>query len=112
MRIDPFILQGIFDLLYKNTKNLWEVVDFKSNRIKSSEVANFAKKYEFQIRAYALLLAGLYPEQTTYPVSLFFLEPQKIVRREYNLLEIESMRVEISSLLDKLFRYETSIFAR
>jgi len=112
MRIDPFILQGIFDLLYKNTESLWEVVDFKSNRIKSSEVANFAKKYEFQIRAYALLLAGLYPEQTTYPVSLFFLEPQKIVRREYNLLEIESMRVEISSLLDKLFRYETSIFAR
>jgi ATP-dependent helicase/nuclease subunit A len=111
MRIAPYILQGIFDLLYKNPQGCWEVVDFKSNRIRLSEVTTFAKKYEFQIRAYALLLAGLYPEQTSYPVSLFFLEPHKIVRKEYNLLEIESTRVEISSLLEKSFRYEMTIFA-
>ena len=112
MRMDPYILQGIFDLLFKNASGRWEVVDFKSNRIKSSEVASLAKKYEFQIRAYALLLAGLYPEQKTYPVSLYFLEPQKMVKREYNLLEIESIRSEIGSLLDKLFKYERTIFSR
>lgn len=111
LRMGPFILQGIFDLLYKNERGDWEVVDYKSNRIKASDVTSFARKYEFQIRTYALLLAALYPQQKNYPVSLFFLEPQKIVRREYSLLEIESSRSEINKLLNELFQYEKSIFS-
>ena len=111
MRMDPYILHGIFDLLYQTASGRWEIVDFKSNRIRASEVNSLAKKYEFQIQAYALLLAGLYPEQKTYSVSLYFLEPSKMVKREYNLLEIESIRSEIASSLDKLARYERTIFA-
>jgi len=111
LRMGSFILQGIFDLLYKNTLGDWEVVDYKSNRIKASDVTSFARKYEFQIRTYALLLSALYPQQKNYPISLFFLEPQKIVRREYSLLEIESSRSEITDLLNRLFQYEKSIFS-
>jgi ATP-dependent exoDNAse (exonuclease V) beta subunit len=111
MRMDPYILHGIFDLLYQTASGRWEVVDFKSNRIRASEVNSLTKKYEFQIQAYALLLAGLYPDQKTYSVSLYFLEPSKIIKREYNLLEIESIRSEITFSLDKLARYERTIFA-
>jgi len=110
LRLDNFVLKGIFDLLYKNSKGIWEIIDFKTNRIKDSETSGLAKKYAFQMRTYALLLANLYPDQQIYPVSLLFTEPMEKEEYSFNLLEIEETRLETIKLLNKIYQYENMIF--
>ena len=110
LRLDNFVLKGIFDLLYKNSKGLREIIDFKTNRIKASETSGLAKKYAFQMRTYALLLANLYPDQQIYPISLLFTEPMKKEEYSFNLLEIEETRLETIKLLNKIYQYENTIF--
>jgi ATP-dependent exoDNAse (exonuclease V) beta subunit len=110
LRLEDFILKGIFDLIFKNRQGIWEVIDYKTNKIKASETANLSKKYAFQMKAYALLLASLYPDQQIYPVSLLFTEPMKREKYSYNLLEIEEARLETLNLLHEVYKFETSIF--
>jgi ATP-dependent helicase/nuclease subunit A len=110
LRLENFILKGIFDLLYKNSEGLWEIIDYKTNRIKTAETASLAKKYAFQMRTYGLLLANLYPDQQIYPVSLLFTEPMIKEEFSFNLLEIEETRLETIKLLNKIYQYENKIF--
>ncbi len=110
MRLDNFILRGTFDLLHQNAQETWEILDYKTNRITGGQVERVARKYEFQAQAYAFLLSGLYPDQNIIPITLYFLEPGKLYRREYNRLEIESIKIEIHTLLTEIFQYELSLF--
>ncbi len=109
MRIDDFILRGIFDVLHRNKHGIWEVIDYKTNRVRGPETDSLMKKYEFQVRAYSLLLSGLFPAQSVYPVSLYFLEPDVLKRREFNLLEIETTRTHITQLMKELFEWEVNL---
>jgi ATP-dependent helicase/nuclease subunit A len=109
MRINQFTLRGIFDMLCRDRQGLWGVVDYKTNRVTAGETDSLAKKYDFQLRAYALLLSGLHPDQPVFPVSLFFLEPMKMVKRDFNRLEIESTRNETGMLLQELFAWESAL---
>ena len=110
LRFDKYILKGIFDLLYKNKEGLWEIIDFKTNRIKASETATLSKKYDFQRRTYALLLSSIFPEQTVYPVSLQYLEPMIRDRYEFNKLEIQQIKLDTLKIMDDIFYYESEIF--
>ncbi|MEJ2542546.1 MAG: UvrD-helicase domain-containing protein [Calditrichaceae bacterium] len=75
---------GTIDRMYKNEEGLWEIVDYKTNWIDANQVETIAKKYEWQIKAYAYLLSKLYPNQKTYPVSLYFLHPEQIYRQSFD----------------------------
>ncbi len=110
MYINEFTLRGIFDLLYHDRQGLWAVVDYKTNRITAGETDSLVRKYDFQLRAYALLLAGSFPDQQIFPVSLYFLEPMKLIKKEFNRLETESTRNEIQTLMQELFAWESAIF--
>ncbi|UCF64983.1 MAG: UvrD-helicase domain-containing protein [bacterium] len=110
LRLEHFILKGIFDVLYKNSRGIWEIIDYKTNRIKASETASLVKKYSFQMKTYALLLANIFPDQQIYPVSLLFTEPMKKEEYTFNVLEIEEVRLETLGLLNQLFEFEASIF--
>lgn len=83
---------GTIDRMFKNEAELWEVVDYKTNRIDADHIEAAAKKYEWQIKAYAFLLSKLYPEQKTYPVSLYFLHPDKIYRQSFD--QEETIKIE------------------
>jgi ATP-dependent helicase/nuclease subunit A len=83
---------GTIDRIYKNEDGLWEVLDYKTNRINAEDVEETAKKYEWQIKAYAYLLSKLYPEQETFPVSLYFLHPDKIYTQNFS--REETSRIE------------------
>jgi ATP-dependent helicase/nuclease subunit A len=84
---------GTIDRMYKNEAGLWEVVDYKTNRIDARNVEATAKKYEWQMKAYAYLLSKLYPQQKTYSISLNFLYPDKIYRQSYN--QEETTQIEL-----------------
>ncbi|MCD4693403.1 MAG: hypothetical protein K8R79_10850, partial [Calditrichales bacterium] len=47
------------------------------------------EKYKWQIKAYALLLSRLYPEQEKYPVSLYFLLPDRLYSKVFTKQEVE-----------------------
>jgi ATP-dependent exoDNAse (exonuclease V) beta subunit len=110
LKIGNFILRGIFDNLRKDLQGFWEVIDYKTNKIKSGDLDRIAKKYSFQMQAYAILLSAFAPQQAICPISIFFLEPMKAFRKEYTLLEIESARTEITQLLDDIFTHEKRLF--
>ena len=110
MPVGKFILKGIFDCLFRNPDQKWEIVDYKTNRITEDEIAATAKKYEFQMRCYALLLSYLFPDQKEYCVNLYFLGPNKLIANIYHELEIETTRSEVAHLMDELFRTESELF--
>jgi ATP-dependent helicase/nuclease subunit A len=110
LRLGNFTLKGIFDCLFKNEQENWEVLDFKTNRIGEGELESTAHKYEFQMQAYALLLSGLFPKQENYPVTLFFLEPMKSHRRQYSLSQIEKFKSKLLPLMENLRQVEIEYF--
>ena len=110
MPVGKFILKGIFDCLFRNSRQEWEIIDYKTNRISEAEIPGMTKKYEFQMRCYALLLSYLFPKQKEFPVNLYFLEPDKMVRKVYQLLQIEATRAEVNKLMEDLFLLENELF--
>ncbi len=110
IKINKFILKGIFDCLYQNRNNIWEIIDFKTNRITEREVKKTAQKYQFQMQAYALLLSEYVTKQQIFPVNIFFLEPMKVFKKEFTLLEIETIRNEITHLLRDIHQYELRVY--
>ena len=110
IKINKFILKGIFDCLYQNRNNIWEIIDFKTNRITEREVTKTAQKYQFQMQAYALLLSEYVTKQQIFPVNIFFLEPMKVFKKEFTLLEIETIRNEVIHLLKDIHKYELRVY--
>lgn len=110
LRMGEFILRGIFDRLYRNERGLWEVLDFKTNRIGKEEVEQVAEKYRIQMEAYALLLSGLHPGQPLYPVSLFFLHPMEEYRHEFTPEDLVRIRSRIRQAMKNIWVKENEYF--
>jgi ATP-dependent exoDNAse (exonuclease V) beta subunit len=103
-------LTGIFDRLFINKDGLWEVLDFKTNRVEKARVDTLVKKYNPQMRYYALLLANLFPGQGTYPVRLFFLTPMAEYRKEYHWEEIRIIQRQAENTMGKIRDLQEQIF--
>lgn len=110
MKLGDFILRGIFDILFQNQRGEWEIIDFKTNKIRPKEVEKTAQKYQFQMQAYALLLSEFAQKQQIFPISIYFLEPKQMVSKTYTLIDIESIRIEVVKLLENIFEYEFKVF--
>ncbi len=110
MPVGKFILKGIFDCMFRNPRQEWEIVDYKTNRITEKDISSVTKKYEFQMRCYALLLSYLFPQQKEFPINLYFLEPNKLVHKVYQVLQIETTRTEVNRLMEDLFSLESELF--
>jgi len=93
---------GTLDRLFKNTNGIWEVVDYKTNRIRSDQVEEEVKKYEWQIKAYALLLSKLYPDQHQFPISLYFLYPDQLYQRRFSKEEADKIGLFFLNTLDEI----------
>ena len=102
MRLGQDLLSGTMDRLYLNPEGLWEVVDYKTNRIKPEQIEQESSKYQWQIHIYALMLSKLYPQQKKYPVRLYFLHLNRFWQRTYSLIEINRKEQELSQLIQKI----------
>ncbi len=99
MRLGRDLLSGTIDRLYRNAEGLWEVVDYKTNRIEPDQIDNEASKYEWQIHIYALMLSKLYPKQKKYPVRLYFLHPNRFWIHTYSLEELASIEKKLKKII-------------
>ncbi len=102
MRLGSDYLTGTLDRIYKNEQGLWEVIDYKTNRIAEDQVESESVKYEWQIKSYALLLSRLYPDQDHYPVALYFLVPDIIRRRSFLKAETGAIKAEFLDIIEKI----------
>jgi len=74
-RIDDFVVEGVADSVHRLADGTFEVVDYKTDRVESREVAQKAEHYELQLACYAWALAksGLNVSRA----SLIFVRPAK-----------------------------------
>lgn len=103
-------LLGIVDRIFKNEIGLWEILDFKTNRIAKTELASLVKKYTTQVSYYAMLLAGLFPQQKTYPVRLYFLSIGEEHRREFKPGDIGEISSRAEATIKKIQMAEEKFF--
>ena len=105
-QLKPAVLVGVFDRLFRNRDGLWEVVDFKTNRVTAEHLPTLIKKYLLQMRCYALLLKNLFPEQEAYPIQLFFLRPQQGYRMVFSPQHISDIEREVEEIMGQLIEVE------
>ncbi len=108
MRLGEDYFTGTLDRVYVNPVGEWEVADYKTNNITAAEVEQTGQKYLMQMKAYAMLLAQLVPEQSAYPVTLYFLKPGKTFARTFtpgNIREIQNEFLELIREIKRLYPF-------
>jgi ATP-dependent helicase/nuclease subunit A len=95
-------LTGALDRIILNEDDLWEIVDYKTNKISLENLDREAKKYEWQIKTYAIFISRLYPEQEQYPISFYFLEIDHLYQVTFSHDEIIAMEVDIIKIMAEI----------
>lgn len=90
-------ITGKFDRLQQAPDGFWEVIDYKTNKIAPAALNRVFKDYGIQIEMYAVLLAGLYPDQPHYDVSLYFLNIDTLKTRRF-------LQDDITKLIQKFIQ--------
>ncbi len=102
MRLGDDFFTGTLDRVFRNENGNWEVVDYKTNNITAKKVEEIGSKYLMQMKAYALLMAQLFPQQSTFCVALYFLKPQKTFQRIFSMPDIATIRREFADLMAQI----------
>jgi ATP-dependent helicase/nuclease subunit A len=106
MKIGDDFLGGTLDKVYLNSDDLWEVIDYKTNRITQQEMARTFKNYQIQIEVYALLLSHIFPGQENYPVSLYFTHIDKVKTRRFSSEELEDVKEKMLEKIAQMKVYD------
>jgi len=101
---DDFIT-GTLDRIYKDSRDQWVIVDYKSNKIKEKEVGVAAARYQVQVEIYALLLAGLFPSQSTIEVGLYFIYPDRLEKNIFRPQQIIVLEKKYLQVINEIKHY-------
>ncbi len=102
MRLGDDYFTGTIDRIILDERNLWRVIDYKTNRISKDRAELTGKEYEWQMKGYALLLSRLLPEQEEYPVDLYFVHADARYQRRYTHDEIKKIEEEFLELIREI----------
>ena len=69
--IHSHIVDETVDRLFKDSRGLWQVIKYETDRIDWEGIDNLAIYYRPQIELYALLVHRLYPDQHVIPVTIY-----------------------------------------
>jgi len=106
----PFgVLKGQLDLVYKERAGEWVVLDYKTNKIKESEIEVTARSYGFQLGLYALVFRKLMGEVPARGV-LYFATPDRIHQTRYKEADFPSLEEKLAFFYQKraLFSLESA----
>jgi ATP-dependent helicase/nuclease subunit A len=106
MTIGEDFLSGTLDKVYCNPDGVWEVIDYKTNKISENEIDQTFLKYQIQIEVYALLLSNIYPDQPYYPVSLYFTHIDGKKTQKFSPENLENIRHKIIDKISEMKRYD------
>ena len=71
-KIGSHIVNGIADRFFRDSKGLWQIINYETDRINQAGLGDPADYYKPQAELYALLIHRLYPEQQVIPVTIYF----------------------------------------
>ena len=71
-QIGSHIVNGIADRFFRDSKGLWQIINYETDRINQAGLGDPADYYKPQAELYALLIHRLYPEQQVIPVTIYF----------------------------------------
>jgi ATP-dependent helicase/nuclease subunit A len=54
LQVGPVRLAGQIDLLWRDAAGAWHITDYKSDRVAGQDLAEYARRYELQMLAYAM----------------------------------------------------------
>ena len=106
MKLGTDYLNGTIDRMYRDEESVWQIVDYKTNHISSGQVEETAQNYRIQMDVYALLLSCVFPEQSVFPVTLYFTHPDQLSRTNYSRSDLESAGDKISALINRMKQYD------
>ena len=69
--IGSHIVEGIADRFFKDSRELWQVINYERDKIDWKAIDDLEDYYRSQIELYALLIHRLYPEQQVIPVTVY-----------------------------------------
>lgn len=100
---DDFLI-GKIDLLIKNNEGIWEIWDWKTNRINSEQdILKLTEHYELQMQIYAYFIMLLFPEQQRITARLLFTRlAKKNAKDEVWTRKFEWNKEEISHFGDDI----------
>ncbi len=99
IRLGADYLTGTLDRIFRNEAGIWEVVDYKTNRISTAEIESESADYKLQMQAYALLIGKIHPGQEEYPVSLYFLHPDKLYTLRFTAKDLQAIESEFIEII-------------
>jgi ATP-dependent helicase/nuclease subunit A len=104
-KIGTDFLTGTLDRIYKNDRNEWEIIDYKSNRIVEKDLAHTVARYNVQMEIYALLLADVFPSQRSYKIGLYFVYPDNLSIHEYKPAQIKILEKRYEQVIETIKQY-------
>ncbi len=103
MRLGNDYFTGTIDrLIFNEETGLWEVVDYKTNRVTGEKVAQAGSAYELQMKGYALLLSRLLPRQEVFPVKLYFVHPAVFYEQRFSQDQIRAIEREFLEIIEEI----------
>jgi ATP-dependent helicase/nuclease subunit A len=93
---------GALDRVILNEEGLWEVVDYKTNKITLEELDKEVRKYEWQIKSYAIFISRLFPEQNRFPISFYFLEIDYLYQVSFTKDEIAGIEKDFMQIITEI----------
>jgi ATP-dependent helicase/nuclease subunit A len=94
-------LHGYIDCLYQDAEGRWQLVDYKTTKATSADVARLAKQYEMQMYVYALA-AERALGQPPADLALYFLRPGTEHVFQWNAAARRAATELVQSAIDRL----------
>ncbi len=102
MRLGNDFFTGTIDRLIQDENGLWRVVDYKTNRIPRERIKAAGQEYDWQMKGYALLLSRIVPEQSVFPVDLYFIYPDALYSYQYSTDEIREIEEMFRQVIEEI----------
>jgi ATP-dependent helicase/nuclease subunit A len=104
-QIGSDFITGTLDRVYKNDKDEWVVLDYKTNHIKAEDVSKTAMRYQVQIETYALLIASVHSEQEIFEICLYFIYPDKLYSERFDQVRLNSIEEKFNQVIEEIKQF-------
>ncbi|MBI2608649.1 MAG: UvrD-helicase domain-containing protein [Deltaproteobacteria bacterium] len=99
-KLGDFRLEGIVDLLFEDSEGKWVTLDYKTNKIESSQVKKTGLYYEFQTDAYAWMLSKIV--HPIHEVIVLFLRPGLCYQYTWNVSREKHIQRRIEGIFKNI----------